>query len=227
MADEASKEDGEGEEAPSPMPTRDDVHELLWREWKFLEWQVQGFGMLRTYLGGPGETRLQIWDQRLAAVGNSAIHDHPWDFTSKIIAGTMINQRYRRPGLDGFFYGGSTTSLARHYKERIITPGVAGGASEEIRDVFLMEGPIEVYSAGEQYSQTWDELHLSRYVQGTVTVIQRHRTRGEDKASSIWPADNDVPWSFYESRPAGITEVRTVIDSCLRMWWLNDGLGGL
>lgn len=199
------------------MIDRNEVYDILSNEWKFLDWQVQGFGMLRTYLDGPGEPRLQIWDQRLAEWGNNAIHDHPWDFKSRVIAGTLFNQRYGREGA-GFE---NVIGRARPYREVKLTPGIGGGRHEEESiETWLYKSAVEILSAGEEYSQQAEELHVSRYLQGTVTIIERERTRESDTASSMWPRDSDVPWIFYEPRPANIDEIKTVVESCLRTWWL-------
>lgn len=198
------------------MLNREEVAEIL-AHWDQFKWEVQGFGMMRTYdLDGDGEPRLQVWDQRLAVWGNGAIHDHPWNFTSRIIAGTLFNQRFDRSTrvrADGMHYG--------LYKELMITPGKDGGAQdEEPQEIYLTPEPVEMYSAGEEYKMGWQELHITRYAQGTVTMIERERTRGHDTASSIWPADNDVPWKFFRPRPAKFEECCVVLGDCLKTWWL-------
>src|SRR5258708_2442216 len=60
-------------------------------------WSVQGFGMMRTYIGppdNPKEYRLNIWDRELAVPNVSTIHDHPWHFDSIVIGGAFVNQRF-------------------------------------------------------------------------------------------------------------------------------------
>jgi hypothetical protein len=59
-----------------------------------LEWTVQGFGMMRTYLDEAKRYRLNIWDPDLRVAGCSIIHNHPWHLTSLICSGTMMNVRY-------------------------------------------------------------------------------------------------------------------------------------
>lgn len=168
---------------------------------------MQGFGMLRTYLPVDAEPRLQVWDQRLAQDGNSTVHDHPWDFTSIIYAGVLFNQRYVRNAIEG-----------QIWQERMITPGSGGGIKSEAFDTRLGAKSPEVYGASEEYSQTWDELHLTRYLPGTVTFIQRDRVRGSDTASSF--SRGRIPWTFFHPRPATKSEIKTVIGDCLKAWWL-------
>jgi hypothetical protein len=193
-----------------------EVYQIL-RDWKSYEWQVQGFGMLRTYLKGEGEPRLQIWDQRLAVWGNGAIHDHPWDFRSRIIAGMLFNQRCRRWSDDIDLIG--KRNEFEWYNELKIQPGQDGGPlEEEPKRVQLRTEPVEVYAKTEEYTMRADELHITRYANGTVTMIERERVREADTASSLW---KDGPhWSFFRPRPATPQETAKVIGDCLYNWWL-------
>lgn len=182
------------------------------------EWETQGFGMLRTYLDGENEPRLQVWDQRLLQWGAANIHDHPWDFTSTIVAGNLFNQRFRRFNWDdcGAWFGNVQIT---EYNEVLITPGpVQGGDTTDVGKCYLAAMPIELYGAGEHYSQKWDELHCTHYMQGTVTIINRERTRPDgDLASSIWKGDG--PWVSARPRTATEREVRVVIENALKTWF--------
>ena len=136
--------------------SREEIQVIL-ENWENYEWQVQGFGMLRTYLGGSGEPRLQVWDQRLARWGNNAIHDHPWAFESTIYAGLLFNQRfdiYLRP-----------QDPNGHITD--IIPGTRGGQLSErpVTPCLISPVPLEVYSMGDRYSQHHREMHLTRYAQ--------------------------------------------------------------
>ena len=180
-------------------------------------WQVQGFGMLRTYLDDD-RTRLQVWDQRLAVWGNGAIHDHPWDFTSMIYAGMLYNERYLI--MEPQYSYPPQIDPAGEYLRVAIQPGVDGGARGEPEMVQLGRQPIEMYSAGESYSQRAHELHMTRYLQGTVTVITRERVTEADRAWSLWKA-NGVPWTFFKPRRATEREIGSVVGDAIRTWWLN------
>lgn len=191
------------------MYSSQDVKDVL-LNWKDHQWQMQGFGMLRTYLPGEGEPRLQIWDQRLAQPGNNTVHDHPWNFESHIYAGVLWNQRYfidRRHSFHG-----------QMWEEHFITPGVGGGLTEKkSHPVRLAPQQLEMYAKDEGYGQTWSELHLSRYLNGTVTLITRERARPSDSASSF--SNGRVPWSFFEPRPATQEEILRTITYSLLEWW--------
>ena len=185
--------------------------ENVLRNWHQHKWETQGFGMLRTYLPGENEPRLQVWDQRLLVWENSNIHDHPWDFESTIIAGHLFNERYKR--VESLNYFG-----AEKYNEALIVPGPVQEEAPTPHKVWLVRQPLEMYGPGEQYSQTWSELHTTRYSQGTVTLIERKRTRPDgDHASSIWKGDG--PWVSARPRPATNAEVQLVVDNALRTWF--------
>lgn len=181
-------------------------------------WEVQGFGMLRTYLGEKEEDadRLQIWDPRLQVWGNNAIHDHPWDFTSTIIAGTLYNERFitMHRGVDAAIY--AHLPMAR-YRMVEIKPGIGGGVMGEEQEAILGRFPVEVYQCGDQYSQKGAEFHVTRYEPSTITLLVR-QNRTNDIAHSLWRGD--VEWCFYEPRPATHKERDAVIGRALDRWWL-------
>lgn len=172
------------------------------------KWEVQGFGMLRTYFSD--EVRLQIWDQRLAVFGNNAIHDHPWNFESTIMGGKIFNQRFHYS--NSFAIG---SPLPRWYKQVRIKPGSEGGPIGEPEQVLLYSDPVEVYGPGESYVQNAVELHITRYDNGTVTLLKRERLANRpDEALSIWRGP--VEWTFYRPRPASGREIQIVAGDAFR-----------
>ena len=56
-------------------------------------WVMQEIGLLGLRLDDKREYRLHVWDPS-SSVGEPPIHDHPFDFTSTVIAGEMTNTRY-------------------------------------------------------------------------------------------------------------------------------------
>jgi hypothetical protein len=201
------------------MLNRDEAYKILSTYQKY-EWGTQGFGMLRTYIDNEHVTRLQVWDQRLAVPGASLIHDHPWNFRSTVLAGVIYNQRFIRHPVPA-----TVPYYRQRYWERIITPGPntidAEDENPEVQSISLLAQPIEMYMVGESYAQDWNELHCTRYAQGTVTCIDRDRTRGIDQASSIWPHHLGRD-SWVSARPLLATEEQMdrIISDCLRTWWL-------
>lgn len=190
--------------------TREDVRDILCN-WHDREWQVQGFGMLRTYLDGPGEPRLQVWDQRLATWANNAIHDHPWAFESTIYAGILFNQRYEV----------DTESWNRNGHTTQIIPGTRGGQLSErpVVPCLIKPQPVEVYSLGDSYSQTHREMHLTKYHQGTVTLITRSEREDDDIANIAWYGGADEQPPFVNPYPAEPVLVQRVIGDALDAWW--------
>jgi hypothetical protein len=167
-------------------------------------WTVQGFGMLRTYLDPDKRYRLNIWHSALAVPGVSIIHDHPWHFTSLVIAGAFANQRYTvAPALDWSPPGAPIPAPPTHHYQWIKT-GEGGGPKGNVCSAVLTPGPLEVYTVGDTYAQTRDEVHASFYADGTCTLNDRTERVGED-ARVFWPYGQK--WVDAEPRAATATEV--------------------
>lgn len=179
------------------------------------EWQVQGFGMLRTYLGGSGEPRLQVWDQRLASWGNNAIHDHPWAFESTIFLGTIFNQRYT---LEESMWEGSKEAYWT-----LIKPGVRGGklSASPVERCALYREALEIYSMGDVYQQTHRELHITRYLPGTVTLITRTDREEADVATIAWFGSKVDQPVFVNPYPATPELTELIITDALAQWRLK------
>lgn len=202
------------------IPTRDEVRDLLEHPER-CQWQVQGFGMLRTYLEGPTEPRLQVWDQRLATWHNNAIHDHPWAFTSVIVAGVLFNQRFDittyQKHLEPDMQGRGLTN--GHMTE--IIPGTRGGQLSErpVRPCSIRPKPVEVYSMGDTYSQTHREMHLTRYQQGTVTLIERFDREEADLARIAWYGGKTEQPPFVNPYEASPQQVERTLRLALDTWF--------
>lgn len=172
------------------------------------EWTVQGFGMIRTYLGpknNPKEIRLNVWDDRLAVPNVSTVHDHPWDFSSLIISGHFVNQRY--------YHLTSSESTVPTHSYMTIKTGVEGDNSKklEVFDTVLNRWPSEVYVAGDKYHQTANEIHESCPARGTVTINKR--VGDTEQARVFWPYGTD--WVDAKPRRATVVEVRAVTQNAL------------
>lgn len=183
--------------------------EAILRNAAAFRWELQGFGMLRCYL--PGDTRLQVWDRTFAVPGVTTIHDHPWHFNSLIVAGELHNERLKecRPW--------SQDPAATHMK-RSIVPGIGlrrAGDGDDV-PVRLVSAGIERHFAGGVYHQQADEIHESRPVRGTVTVIGRKRV-GADVARSYYPVGSD--WTSAEPRVATPEERDAIISYSLQQWF--------
>ncbi len=62
-------------------------------------WMMQDIGLLGLRLDERKGYRLHVWDPNYSVGGDPPIHDHPFDFTSTIIAGEMTNTRYEEDPL--------------------------------------------------------------------------------------------------------------------------------
>ena len=163
------------------------------------EWSIQGFGMMRTYIGPDARYRLNIWHKDLSVPNVSRIHTHPWDFTSYIIAGTMGNQRYSE--------GAGTP-----YQVLTLTPGPSGGPLPGSRGTTkLYEKVIEHYYEGDVYSQRADEIHATLFADGSVTINDRIR-HGADEARSFW---GEGDWVDAKPRPATPEEIEKYVGAAL------------
>lgn len=162
-------------------------------------WTLQGFGMLRTYLDAQEVHRLHIWDQNMAVDGVSVIHDHPWDFDSRIYFGSVWNQRYKvdwGEPLPGNFY-----NIAQ------IKTGEGGGiVPESITVTRLNPSPREDIGPGESYHMDAPEIHESIPEVGTVSVISRRFSVPRDNqfATVCWQGPS---WVSAEPRPATEEEI--------------------
>lgn len=141
-------------------------------------WSLQGFGMLRTYFGNdPDQTwRLNLWDSHFAVPGVSVIHDHPWDFTSWVIAGQFVNRR---------FYT-DVSEYGEPFHWMTIRTGEGGGPDGPEGTVWLSPSKPEVLKPGDIYYQSAEEIHYSDYVDGTVTLNKRTRRLDGEHARVFW-----------------------------------------
>src|SRR6478672_4814868 len=121
-------------------------------------WRIQSIGVLALRLDDRREYRLNVWDPD-GAVGDPPVHDHPFDFTSTVIVGEIVNTRYVED-----------PSGAEYVRERY------SPADEDRRrsDTVRLAGTSETLRAGSRYRQWAHELHDSRQLPGTVTALRFH-----------------------------------------------------
>lgn len=178
------------------------------------EWTLQGFGMLRTYL--PGDVRLHVWCPDLAVPGVSAVHDHPWRFSSFVIAGIVENVRYEIQGNRHDSDGVAAQAAGwRPYMMRHIRPGEGLQVLGNDEPVWLRRLGFERVRAGAWYFQEPDAIHESRPADGTVTLIQRQRV-GDDVARTFYREGE--PWVSGEPRRATDAEIVHACEASIRRW---------
>lgn len=186
-------------------PLREMVKHILFYPEGYI-WSRQGFGMLRTYFGPQQKYRLNVWNKRFARPGVSTIHDHPWDFQSWIMGGSLTNLRYAQ-GMAG----------PNHHVQSIKT-GEGGGPVGYPSIVFLYPATPcpEFYETGDSYRQKANEIHETFYADGTVTLNERSN-RYSETARVFWPIGRQ--WIDAEPRPATPEEVTLATRGALREWF--------
>ncbi len=170
------------------------------------EWSLQGFGMLRLYLNK--EVRLHIWDDRYRVTNVSDIHNHPWDFESEVVVGVIKNRRYEVKPIPMGLYSGA----------RILCgPGGGLQKSESDKLDFDLNYRDYLYEAGQQYTQTKNEVHRSIADNGTVTIVKRVFWEDTEHAMVYWPRGEQ--WVSAEPRKATATEVSNIVSASLKWWF--------
>ena len=153
-------------------------------------WVIQEIGLLGLRLDDRREYRLHVWDPS-RCVGDPPVHDHPFDFVSRVVAGEMVNTRYEEDGA-------GTEYLRTRYSP----------ADEDDRrapDTVRLTGTATTYTAGGRYVQLAHELHDSRQLPGTVTIIRR---AFQDVPELTVCTRGDAEWVSGRSRPATPDEVK-------------------
>ncbi len=181
--------------------TRALVRTML-EDWGRYTWTLQGFGMLRAYVSK--ELRLHVWssDQRTENV--SSLHDHPWDFESLVVSGTMSNTRYR-----------ATTPSSPGASRWLCSCGPNPcSMPSEPEPVWLKPEAVEHVHTGELYNQTRLEVHESQFADGTVSLISR-RFYDDTEHARVFYRDR---WVTAEPRAATSEEIRAIIGKALARW---------
>jgi len=158
-------------------------------------WRIQDIGLLALRLDDRREHRLHVWDR----AGVPPIHDHPYDFTSTVIVGELVNTRYVED-----------PSGVEYARERY-----ALGDEEERRDdTVRLVGTSETLRAGARYHQRADELHDSRPVPGTVTVLEFQPVSPDPPELTVCRR-RGTPWVSGQARAATWAEVERITAAAL------------
>ena len=164
-------------------------------------WRMQDTGVVGLWLDVCRTYRLHVWVPE-RAVGDPPIHDHPFDFTSTVIVGELVNTRYREdPG-------------GRAYVRERYTPGDEGTRAT---DTVRLVGESETLGAGARYRQVAHELHDSRQLPGTVTVL--HFDHVSDDLPRLTACRRaGTPWVSGRARPATPDEVGHITATALALF---------
>jgi hypothetical protein len=117
---------------------------------------MQDIGLMGLRLDDQREYRIHVWDPSYS-VGDPPIHDHPYDFTSRVIAGELTNTLYAEdPAGDNY--------VRFRYS--------LGAEDQRRSDTVKLSATPETFAEDGEYSQLAHELHVSWQEPGTVTVIR-------------------------------------------------------
>lgn len=163
-------------------------------------WVMQEIGLLGLRLDDKREYRLHVWDPS-SCVGEPLVHDHPFDFTSTVIAGEMTNTRYEED------------PVGVEYRRVRYTPS---NGDDRRSDTVRLSGTATTISAGDQYHQLAHELHDSRQLPGTVTIIRMTFTA--DASELTVCSQEDAAWISGQSRPAAPADVKRITATALELF---------
>jgi len=162
-------------------------------------WTMQDIGLLGLRLDDRREYRLQVWDPS-CSVGDPPVHDHPFDFTSTVIAGEMTNTRYEE-----------NPAGVEYCRVRYTPPNEDARTADTVR----LSSRATTLTAGDRYTQLAHELHDSRQVPGTVTII---RWTFKDVPELTVCTRGDAAWVSGQSRPAALEEVKRITAMALELF---------
>jgi hypothetical protein len=161
-------------------------------------WRVQDIGVLGLWLDDDRSCRLNVWDPD-GAIGDPPIHDHPFDFTSTVVVGELLNTRYVEDP-DG----------SEYMRERYSPDDESDRRADTVRLI----GATETLRAGARYRQVAHELHDSRQVAGTVTVLHLERFVDEPFQLTLCRR-RGTPWVTGRSREATPDQVARITRAAL------------
>jgi hypothetical protein len=161
-------------------------------------WTMQDIGLLGLRLDDCRQYRLHVWDPSYN-VEEPPVHDHPFDFTSTVVAGEMTNTRYQE-----------SPSGVEYSRVRYLPPDEDARRHDTIR----LSATATTVTEGGQYSQLAHELHDSRQLPGTVTII---RMTFKDVPEVTVCRRNEATWVSGRSRAATPDEVKKI--TALALEW--------
>jgi hypothetical protein len=179
------------------------------------EWSLQGLGMLRTYLDPEKTVRLHVWTEAGANEGVSELHTHPWDFSSVVIAGEVLNQRFARKG--EVPASAPANIGAQKWQQQTIRCGEGGGLEGDPEEILLFALKAEHYPSGTRYRQSACEIHRSKPADGTVSIITRTFGADTEHAYVYFPVGQE--WVSAEPRAATFDEVGRICKNALEKWF--------
>lgn len=170
------------------------------------EWEVQGFGMMRTYIAE--NTRLQIWNSDLVVENVTDIHTHPWDFYSTILQGKIINIKYKECAKSYY--------KAKKYSRCLIETG-ENAYVKEAKEVYLRKSGRYTYEYNRKDCKEYTDIythkkhipHKIKFVDGTITVLTKINISENihDRKLAYSYVKDGMDWVSAVPRPATKEEI--------------------
>jgi hypothetical protein len=130
---------------------------------------LHGLGFIQVVLDG--NQRMHVWHPDLPrrdCYEHSAVHNHRFSFTSRVLKGVQVNQRC---DLEVVKPETGTHLLISHNGPR---SDLGGRLSYPVADVNVIEREIERYGPGEEYDMPVHEYHHTPCEGIVVTVLRKH-----------------------------------------------------
>lgn len=151
---------------------------------------LHGLGFIQVKLDG--NQRMHVWHPSLPrrrCYEHSAIHNHRFAFTSRVLKGTQVNQRC---DLEVVKPGTGTHQLISHNGPR----GANGGReSYPVADVNIHKGVVERYVPGDEYTMRALEYHHTP-CDGVVVTVMRKSDELAIHANSVCRRGVDFQYDF-------------------------------
>ena len=172
------------------------------------EWELQGFGMLRTYISK--DTRLQIWLKDFIVPGVTDIHTHPWNFESFIYQGQIKNNVFTEYSLQD-----QVSGEWFQCDRCLILTGENAYVKERTPVILKPYDSIEWFQ-GEIYFHGKDVPHRIDFVDGTITILTKLNIHEDSLAYSYVKGFNNE-WVSAAPRLATKEEIIPFINAASKL----------
>ena len=149
---------------------------------------LHGLGFIQVVL--PGDQRMHVWHPELprrACYEHSAVHNHRFSFTSRVIKGTQRNVR-------------AEVEIVRNGSHMLISHNgprspKGGRESYPVAECNVHFGSVETYGPGEEYHMPILAYHHTP-VEGIVITLMRKHESGAIHANSVITKGVDFHYDF-------------------------------
>jgi hypothetical protein len=160
-------------------------------------WRMQSIGLMSLCLDDHRERVLHVWGPPSETIKEPPIHDHPFDFISTIIVGEITNTRYKED-----------SAGTKYFRFRYSPAEENSRQSDTVR----LSRTSTTYIEGGHYQQLAHDLHDSRQLPGTVTLLRR--SFKEVEKLTVCFSQPDL-WISGKARPATYQEIKRMTSKAL------------